>query len=79
MNRDDIKKTVMEIFEDLLDDDSLEISEETSRQNTSEWDSLFHMAFMATIGQEFSLQFKTEDIMHADNLGSVIDLVASML
>ena len=75
MNREDIKATVFEIFEDLLDDDSIEITEETSRENAEEWDSLFHMAFMATVGEEFNIQFKTEDIVAAHDLGTIINLV----
>ena len=75
MSRDDIKKTVFEIFTDLLDDDSVTVDENTSRENNAEWDSLFHMAFMATVAEEFSVQFKTEDIVAAHDLGKVIDLV----
>lgn len=75
MKREEIKETVFEIFGDLLDDDSIELTEEISRENTPEWDSLFHMALMATIGEEFNVQFKTEDIVATHDLGGVIDLV----
>ena len=79
MERDEIKKTVFEVFGDLLDDDSAEITEETSRENNAEWDSLFHMAFMATLGQQFAVTFKTEDIVGTHDLKGVIDLVASLV
>lgn len=79
MKREEIKAVVMEIFEDLLDDDSIEITEETSRETCEEWDSLFHMALMASIGEELSIQFKTEDIVGAHDLGSIISLAEALV
>ena len=79
MKREDIKTAVTEIFKDLLDDDSIVISEETSRENTEDWDSLFHMALMATIASEFSIQIKTEDIVSTRDIGGIIDLVDSLV
>ena len=62
-------------MEDLLDDDSIEVSETTSRENCETWDSLLHMAFMAAVADEFGISISTEEIIAVKDLQDVIDLV----
>ena len=75
MSKEEIKNNVVEILEDLLDDDSIEVNEETSRENCEAWDSLLHMAFMAAVADEFGISISTDEIIAAKDVKDVVDLV----
>ena len=79
MSREEIRERVVEIFHDLLDDDSIEITEDYSRDEHEEWESLFHMTLMATVADEFDIQIDTEDIVGTKDVKSLIDLVEKYL
>lgn len=75
MTNEEIRNNVIEILEDLLDDDSIEVNEDTSRENCEEWDSLLHMAFMAAVADEFGISLSTDEIIAVKTVSDVIDLV----
>ena len=75
MNREDILKSLQELFVDLLDDEEVVITEDTKRSDIADWDSLFHMTLMASVGSEFGIELSTDDIVHTASIKDIIDLV----
>jgi acyl carrier protein len=49
MNRSEILKTVNEAFIDILDDESLVLTEETSANDIEDWDSLNHIQIVVAM------------------------------
>ena len=78
MKREEIVSRLQSIFQDLLDDENAVISEETSRENTEEWDSLFHMTLMATVMDEFGVSFTSEQLTDTKDVGTLISIIESM-
>lgn len=79
MERKEIFEKIEELFIDLLDDEDIRISEETSMENLEEWDSLFHMTLMASLGEDFSIELTTEDIVKAKDVKAIIDIVTEKM
>ncbi len=77
MQREEYLNEIEELFRDLLDDESLVVTEETSQENLEQWDSLFHMTLMATVGDELSIDFDTEDIVAVKDIKSLLDIIES--
>lgn len=79
MNREEIFKKVEEIFRDVFDDDSLEIGETTNSDDIEDWDSLEHIALVVSMEKEFNLKFDIKQVNKLENVGQMVDLIASML
>jgi acyl carrier protein len=75
MGIEKIKKQLTEIFRDVLDDDSIEISRETTAQDIEEWDSLNHISLLVAIEKEFEIKLNLSEVKALQNVGDMIDLV----
>ena len=49
MSREDILKKVNEIFWDVIDDDTIEVVEETTAADIEDWDSLTHITLISAM------------------------------
>jgi len=63
------------IFQDVLDDDSLEIDATTTAQDVDGWDSLAHIRLVVSIEKAFSLRFSAAEISELQNVGDMAALI----
>lgn len=75
MNAGDIQVAMTEIFRDVLDNDSIELSRETTAEDIDEWDSLAHIGLIVAIEKHFKLKFSMMDVKPLKNVGEFIDLI----
>ena len=50
------------IFREVFDDEFLSITEETSRNDLEEWDSIGHVKLVLTVESEFGIRLSTEEV-----------------
>ncbi len=67
------------IFQDILDNDELQLSLETTAQDVENWDSLNHVRLMLTVERKFSVKFSAAEIGRLKNVGDLVALVQSRL
>lgn len=79
MNRENIKKELKVIFEDIFEDEDFEFSEDTSAADIEEWDSLNNVVLMSTIEKKFNIKFTLQELQEFKNVGGIIDKVASKI
>jgi len=79
MNRSDILVKVQEIFREELDHNSLVLSEESSANTVSGWDSLIHVQIISAIEDEFDITFSSKEIISWKNVGEMIDSIQKHL
>ncbi len=79
MNESQIQDAVAGIIRDVLDQATLEISRETTADQTEGWDSLSHINIVVAVEQKFNIKFKTAEIEMLRNVGELVDLVAQKL
>jgi acyl carrier protein len=70
-----IRARLTEIFEDVFDEDSIEITPELSAKDIDGWDSLTHIRLILTIERAFKLKFSTSEIGKLENVGDLITLI----
>ena len=61
---------LVEVFAEGLRVDPLGLSEETSPQNTPQWDSLAAMTLVALIEDTFEVRLSTRDIMKMNSIAA---------
>lgn len=79
MTHDEIMEKVRKIFWDVFDDDSLVIEDSTNSSDIEDWDSLEHIALIVSMEKEFNLKFDLKEVNELENVGEMVDLIASKL
>ena len=75
MNREIIFHNVQDIFRDVFDEDTLNISDKTSSDDIEEWDSLNQINLVSAIEKEFNIKFSLTELVSFKDVGSMIDLM----
>lgn len=78
MDNTTIFDAVLEIFQDVFDDDTLEIGRETCADDIEDWDSLEQINLLTAMEKKFGLKFKLEDVRGLKNVGDLLDLIARL-
>ena len=75
MTRETIIEKLTEIFRDVLDDETLVITPETTANDVPEWDSLSHMMLLSEIESVFEYKFSMKQSLGMKNIGEMIDIL----
>jgi acyl carrier protein len=75
MDEKQIYAKLGEIFEDVFDEDSIEITPELSAKDVDGWDSLTHIRLILTIEKAFKIKFSTSEIGKLENVGDLVTLI----
>lgn len=79
MSREEIFSKVQDIFRDVFDDEDLVIADNTNADDIEDWDSLEHISLIVSMEKEFNLKFDIKVVNKLENVGQMVDLIASML
>ena len=72
MTKEEIIKDLTNIFIDVLDDEDIIISEDTTSDDVDDWDSLNHIHLVVAIEKHFNLRFTSQEIQSWNNVGEII-------
>lgn len=79
MDREQIYDRLLEIFQDVFDDDEIQIEDSTSAKDIDTWNSLNHINLVLGAEQEFEVKFKTTEIARLANVGEFVDLILAKM
>jgi len=63
---------VQDIFRDILDEESLTLTRETTASDVDGWDSLTHIQLIVAIEKKFRVKFSSKEILSWKNVGELI-------
>jgi acyl carrier protein len=63
------------MFEDVFDEDSIEVTSELSAKDVDGWDSLTHIRLILTVEKAFKIKFSTSEIGKLQNVGDLVALI----
>lgn len=79
MNKKEILKRVNDIFIDILDNEDIILTTETTSNDIDEWDSLTHIQIVVSIEKSFKIKFTSIEIQSWKNAGEIVDCILSKL
>ena len=79
MSREEVFVKLNEVFRDVFDDESIEVSEVTTSNDIEDWDSLEHINLIAAVEQEFGVKFNMGQVVTMKNVGEMTDIILSRL
>jgi len=77
MEKKEILYTVQEIFREILDNEEILLSEETTANEVEEWDSLTHIQLIVAIEKMFKIKFNSREILSWKNVGEMVGSIQS--
>lgn len=79
MTREEVFATLNEVFQDVFDDVSITVGEETTSEDIEDWDSLEHINLIAAVEQEFGMKFSMGQVVTMKNVGEMADIILSQI
>jgi len=69
------KKKYTEIFIESLSIDKKKFSEKLKYNDIPEWDSIGHMTLVATLEEEYKINFETDDVVDFSSFKKGVDIL----
>ena len=79
MNREEVLNKLTEVFQDVFDDETIVITDETTADDIEDWDSLEHINLIVAVEQAFSIKFNMNEVTSMKNVGEMVDIILSRL
>jgi len=75
MDDSQIYVKLTQVFQDVFDDDSIEVTPNLSAKDVDGWDSLTHIRMLLTVEKAFKVKFTTSEIGKLANVGDLAALI----
>ncbi len=79
MDNQDILDSLTQILRDLLFDDSLILSDSTTRADIPEWDSFAYVNFVVAVEMQFGIKFSVADVESFVTVGEIADRISNLI
>ncbi len=63
------------VFEEVFDDDSIDVNMNTTADDIREWDSITHIELIVAVEKKFNVRFKSSDLPRLGNVGDLVHLI----
>jgi acyl carrier protein len=77
MEKIDILEKVNGVFIDVLDNEDIVLTYETTAGDVEDWDSLNHIQLVVAIEKAFKIRFTSREIQSWNNVGEMLDCIIS--
>ena len=75
MSREEIYKNLDEVFQDVFDDETIHVNDNTTADDIEDWDSLEHIGLIVAIERKFNIKFNMGEITALKNVGEMVDII----
>ena len=75
MTREQVYTELNGIFQDVFDDDSITVNDETTASDIEHWDSLEHINLVVAVEKQFAVKFTMGEVNGMKNVGAMVDLI----
>jgi len=76
-DRTAVRDRLNRIFQEVFEDDSIEIRDGTTADDIDLWDSVMHITLVLAVEREFAIRLSAAEVGTLDNVGQMIDLIAA--
>ena len=73
----DTYKKLTKVFREVFDDDSIELTPETTANDIDDWDSIEHINLIAAVEDAFGMRFLMREVSGMKNVGELVQIIES--
>ena len=75
MTREEVFERLTEVFRNVFDDDTIELSETTTSKDIEDWDSFEHINLIVAVEKEFSFKVPMGKVTTMKDVGEMVDII----
>ena len=75
MTRAEVYETLNQVFQEVFDDDGIQVNDDTTAADIDGWDSLTHINLIDAVEDEFDVRFDMNDVVGMKNVGEMVDII----
>ena len=75
MTREQVYAELNEVFQDVFDDESITVNDETTANDIEDWDSLEHINLVVAVEKQFNIKFTMGEVNGMKNVGEMVDII----
>ncbi len=79
MSRDEVYEVLDEVFQDVFDDESIMVHDDTTADDIEDWDSLEHINLIVAVEKAFKIKFSLGETTGMKNVGEMVDTILKKL
>ena len=75
MDEPQIYQRLTAVFQDVFDEDCIQVTPKLTAKDVDGWDSVTHIRLMLTVEKAFRIKFSTSEIGKLQNVGDLVALI----
>lgn len=79
MSRDEIRAEIQKLLREIVDDETVVLTDASTAEDVDGWDSTNHVRLMIALESAFNIRFDTDEIVAPETVGELTTLVQSKL
>ena len=75
MTREEVYSKLNVVFQEVFDDDTIEVNDNTTAEDIEDWDSLEHINLVVATENAFGIKFNIGEVNKFKNVGEMVDTI----
>ena len=79
MSREEVYEALNEVFQDVFDDEDIQVNDATTAEDIEDWDSLEHINLVVAVEKKFKIKFNMGEVNAFKNVGEMVDIIMTRI
>lgn len=75
MTREQVYTELNGIFQNVFDDESITVNDETTANDIEDWDSLENINLVVAVEKQFKIKLTMDEVNGMTNVGAMVDII----
>lgn len=78
MTREEVFERLNKVFQEVFDDETIEVNDDTTSEDIDDWDSFEHINLIVAVEEEFSIKIPMRKVVTMKNVGEMADIILQL-
>ena len=78
MTREEVFERLNKVFQEVFDDETIEVNDDTTSEDIDDWDSFEHINLIVAVEEEFSIKIPKGKVVTMKNVGEMADIILQL-
>ena len=78
MTREEVFERLYKVFQEVFDDETIEVNDDTTSEDIDDWDSFEHINLIVAVEEEFSIKIPMGKVVTMKNVGEMADIILQL-
>ena len=78
MTREEVFERLNKVFQEVFDDETIEVNDDTTSEDIDDWDSFEHLNLIVAVEEEFSIKIPMGKVVTMKNVGEMADIILQL-